>query len=41
MAIYYYPKCNKRYFRDDKEQSSPEFQREFQCEFCAEFSQKC
>lgn len=34
MAIYYCPKCNKRYFLDDKEQSSQEFQREFKCEFC-------
>lgn len=34
MAIYYCPKCNKRYFLDDKEQASPEFQREFKCEFC-------
>lgn len=34
MAIYYCPKCNKRYFLDDKEQNSPEFQREFKCEFC-------
>lgn len=34
MAIYYCPKCNKRYFLDDKEQNSSEFQREFKCEFC-------
>lgn len=34
MAIYYCPKCNKRYFLDDKEQNSPEFQREFKCGFC-------
>ncbi len=34
MAIYYCPKCNKRYFLDDREQNSPEFQSEFKCEFC-------
>lgn len=34
MAIYYCPKCNKKYFLDDKEQNSPEFQREFKCGFC-------
>lgn len=34
MAIYYCPKCNRRYFLDDKEQTSTEFQREFKCEFC-------
>ena len=34
MAIYYCPKCNKKYFLDDKEQTSPEFQSEFKCEFC-------
>ena len=34
MAIYYCPKCNKRYFLDDKEQNSLEFQHEFKCEFC-------
>ena len=34
MAIYNCPKCNKRYFLDDKEQNSVEFQREFKCEFC-------
>lgn len=34
MAIYYCPKCNKKYFLDDKEQTTIEFQREFKCEFC-------
>ena len=34
MAIYICPKCNKRYFLNDKEQDSIEFQHEFKCEFC-------
>lgn len=34
MAIYYCPKCNKKYFLDDETQFSKEFQLEFKCEFC-------
>lgn len=34
MAIYNCPKCNKRYFLDDKDIKSDDFQNEFRCEFC-------
>ena len=34
MAIYNCPKCNKRYFLDDKDIKSDVFQNEFRCEFC-------
>lgn len=34
MAIYTCPKCNKRYFLDNKTQQSSDFQKTFKCEFC-------
>lgn len=34
MAIYNCPNCNKRYFLDDKDIKSDDFQNEFRCEFC-------